>query len=228
VAVAPSGPILRAVDADEFDIAGIVGAHDVPGRFESFTDEERATLRRYHVLCTELEESSFHNEPASMSMRETVQVRHAGFDSIRSMSMTFRQLWMQGEPARMQTVLSLLRRRAKPPDLDDDFDVISVLDELGRRFKEARREELMKHVWADDMFGEPKESFRAEGIIQDWFYSGRFHEDMDAAARVAGWSSEAYEWSLVKAFIHLTNVMCELHVLVAELLGDPRTGGAKA
>lgn len=214
------------MDIESLDIYAAVASDGWGARFDSLTPEELGSLRLYDRLCRELGESTFFSERATFKFgAEGEQLGHAGADALRSMSMSFRQLWMPKEPAQFHRVLGILRRRTKPHS--GDLDTRAVLDELGRRYRSARREVMMKHVWADDPVGEPKDTFDAERVIEDWLNGGRFHSDADAEARVASWSPLAYEWSLIKALHGVAGVMWELHfVVISVLASEPDAAAA--
>jgi hypothetical protein len=78
---------------------------DWTGRFESFDADERGQLQLYDSLPSELGGRSFFAHPQVLSLKAGPDggfqdLQHAGEDSLRSMTMTFRQLWMDNEPAR--------------------------------------------------------------------------------------------------------------------------------
>lgn len=186
-------------------------------RFAPLSPAQLRQLRRYDELAHELGRSAFLSERLTFSVKASPEesyqrLEHAGYDALRSMSMSFRQLWNDGEPARFQTVRQLLRDNALPPG--DEADVRLLLDVLGARFKDATRAEMMRIVWPDDPMGEPKEVIRARQVIDDWLYSGAFHADPDRIARVERWSPTAYEFTLAKALHGVVAVMWELHVVV--------------
>lgn len=190
---------------------------DWAGRFESFDPSERQILRRYHELAQDLGQRPFFAKLQRLAFKASPEesyerLEHAGDDALRSMTMTFRQLWMVREPARFETVRGVLRKRAAPQR--GDVDVTRLLDELGRRYSRARKDEMMRHVWIDDPMGEPKEIFVAEQVIDDWLYGGTFHSDDGRAKRVRSWSKTQYEWSLIKSINALAAVMWELDIVV--------------
>jgi hypothetical protein len=211
---------LRDIGPTSIDIYTIVGGEDLGSRFESFTSGDLRVLELYDRLCSELGKSTFFNARVMFRFGAGTELTHAGFDALRSMAMSFRQLWLQKEPAQFHRVLRVLREHTKPSN--GAFDVVLVLDELGRRYKDARREVLMKHVWEGDPFGEPKETFDAERVINDWLNSGLFHTDSEAVARVTSWSPTAYEFSVIKALHHVTGVMWELHLMVVAALAHAK------
>ncbi len=140
-------------------------ATDWDRRFESFDDDQLWQLGRYNELAHELGQSSFFSEPLTFSFKASTddsyqRLDHAGYDSLRSMTMSFRQLWELGEPARLETTRDLLRSHALPAR--DSVDVVVLLDVLGDRYKAATRQVMMKGVRADDLMGEPKTSFQKE------------------------------------------------------------------
>jgi hypothetical protein len=186
-------------------------------RFESFTDDELRRLRLYDQLADELGRRSFFSSPQRLSVKLSVEesysrLEHAGEDSLRSMAMTFRHVWQPGEPANFDSIRSLLRSRAAPSRAG--AEAVGLLDVLGKRFKEARREEMMKHVWEDDPMGKPKKVFRASQVVDDWINGYAFHKDSDKAERVASWSPTQYEWTLTKAINEFAGVIWELHIVV--------------
>lgn len=192
-------------------------------RFESFSPPELELLRKYEALASELGRRPFFAQPQRLSVKASPEesyerLDHAGEDALRSMAMTFRRLWLQGEPARFELILRLLRDHAR---LDSrGGEARRLLEHLGRRYRNAKREVLMRHVREDDPVGEPIRVFRAEDVIDDWLYSGPFHEDDDRAARVASWSPVGYEWSFIKGITGVAAVMWELHVVVVAVLAD--------
>jgi hypothetical protein len=209
----PTGPL------DFFDTLASTDWH---GRFAPFTTPQLRQLRRYHELAHELGRSSFFSQRLTFSVKASPEERyqrleHAGHDALRSMSMSFRQLWDASEPARFDAVRQLLRGNARPPR--DQVDVRVLLDVLGSRFKAATRSDMMRIVWQDDRLGEPKEVIRARQVIDDWLYSGPFHADEDRIARVGRWSSTAYEFTLAKALHAIAGVIWELQIVVGGALG---------
>jgi hypothetical protein len=215
---------MEVMDTENIDIYEMAEREDLGARFESFGSDDLRKLRLYARLCRELGESTFLNDDVSFNFgAEGDRLTHAGSDALRSMSMSFRQLWMQDEDAQFHRIHRILRQAVKPSS--DGTDVVAVLDELGRRHRQARREVMMKHVWVDDPVGVPKQTFDAERVINDWLYGGQFHSDPEAAARVQSWSPVAYEWSLIKALQEVIGVLFELHLLVVAALAA-RPGAA--
>jgi hypothetical protein len=190
-------------------------------RFESFSEDALGTLRLYDERCTELGTSSFNTGPIRFTVAKKMELEHAGKDALRSMSMAFRQVWMSGEPAQFHVVLRLLRENVDP-SVTHEPGALAILAELGRRFREANRQEMMKHVWADKPMGKPIRVFRARQVIEDWFYSGPFHTDGEKVKRVRSWSPIAYEWSFIKAVIAVMDPILDLHVIVASILAAER------
>lgn len=198
-------------------------------QFESFSAEERERLRLYSSLAYDLGQEDFHQEPLELSVRASPEesyqrLEHAGRTQLRSMAMVFRQLWMQGEPARFNDMRNLLRRRAAP----GASDVLTMLDLLGARYKAAAREVMMKNVWADDPMGEPISVVRAEQVIDDWLYSGPFHTDAEKVERVRAWSAVPYEYSLAKSILGVAAVMWEMDLIVQDAHGEPVALAASA
>lgn len=209
---------LHDIEPTSIDIYTVAEDEDLGSHFEPFTSGDLRVLELYDRLCGELGESTFFNAKVMFRFGPGTELIHAGFDALRSMAMSFRQLWLQKEPAQFHRVLRVLREHAKPAS--GAFDIVVVLDGLGRRYKAARREVLMKHVWEGDPFGEAKETFDAERVINDWLNSGLFHTDNEAVARVTSWSPTAYEFSVIKALHHVTGVMWELHLVVVAALAN--------
>lgn len=196
---------------------------DWSARFEPFDDDQMWRLRRYSELAHELGKSTFFSAPIEFSFKASAEesyerLDHAGDDALRSMAMSFRQLWEDGEPAQFQTVRNLLRAHLLLPR--DRVDTRLLLDVLGQRYRGARREVMMKDVWEDDPIGEPKAVIRAEQVVNDWLYSGPFHGDKDKIARVARWSDTAYELSLIKAINGITGVIWEMQIVVMGATGE--------
>lgn len=190
---------------------------DWNSRFESFTDDELRRLRLYDQLAPELGRRSFFSSPQRLSVKSSAEesysrLDHAGEDSLRSMAMTFRHLWQPGEPANFESIRSLLRDRAAPSP--PGAEAVKLLDVLGKRFKDVRRKEMLKHVWADEPMGKPIKVFRATQVVDDWLNGYAFHKDTDKAERVASWSATQYEWSLIKAIHDFAGVMWELHIVL--------------
>ncbi len=200
-------------------------------RFESFSPAEVAVLARYRELCAEMAQTAFFSSRVRMSFKASAKesyerLEHAGDDPLRAMTMRFRQLWMQKEPTRFHGVLGLLRQRVAPGP--QQAETIRLLDELGRRHRDARKTSLMRHVWIDDPLGAPIRDFAAEQVIDDWFNGGQFHSDPEAMQRVRSWSPTAYEWSLIKAIHAVAGVLWELDVLVAAVLEADAAASAAA
>jgi hypothetical protein len=210
----PIGPL------DFFETLASIDWH---GRFAPFTTTQLRQLRRYHELAHELGRSSFFSQRLTFSVKASPEesyqrLEHAGNDALRSMSMSFRQLWDAKEPARFDAVRQLLRDHALLPR--DQVDVRVLLDVLGSRFKAATRSDMMRIVWEDDPMGKPKEVIRARHVIDDWLYSGPFHADEERIARVERWSSKAYEFTLAKALHTIVGVLWELQIVVGGVLED--------
>lgn len=196
------------------DFFDTLASTDWHGRFAPFTPPQLRQLRRYHELAHELGRSSFFSQRLTFSVKASPEesyqrLEHAGYDALRSMSMSFRQLWDAREPARFDAVRQLLRGNALPPR--DGVDVRVLLEVLGCRFKAATRSEMMR-------LSEPKEVIRARQVIDDWLYSGPFHADEARVARVERWSSTAYEFTLAKAIHAIVGVIWELQIIVGGAL----------
>lgn len=193
-------------------------------RFESFSPDELRRLETYHELARDMGERPFFSSSVKMSFKASPEesyqhLEHAGDDALRSVSMTFRQMWSD-QPTRVEGVHQLLYDHAKRGSADG-VDVRALLSSIIRRYNAAKSEEMMKHVWEHDPFGEPKASFSAEYVIDQWFYSGtRFHWDDDKQAFVESWSREAIEFSYIKAMQNVAGVMWELDVMVAGALEE--------
>lgn len=205
---------------------------DVGSRFEPLTESQLDALGRYHQLAGELGTSTFFSGPVRLSVKASAaesyeRLEHAGFDPLRSMTMSFRQLWMSKEPTRFHAILNILRS-AIPTNGLGSTRTRAVLDHLGRRHRHARAISLMKHVRVDDPMGRPIREFTAEQVIDDWLYGGAFHFDPDAAERVASWSPNAYEWSLIKAITAVAGVCWELDLLVGAILEQQRPSALAA
>jgi hypothetical protein len=113
------------------DFCDTLAATDWAGRFEPFDEGQLWQLRRYNELAHELGQSSFFAEPLTFSFKaspdESYQhLAHAGHDALRSMTMSFRQLWEPGESAQFETIRDLLRSHALPAR--DGVDVVVLLD----------------------------------------------------------------------------------------------------
>jgi hypothetical protein len=196
---------------------------DWSGRFESFSAAELRMLRRFDELAADLGRRSFFATPQRLAVKagpdeSYERLEHAGEDALRSMAMSFRRLQLHDEPARFEPVLKLLLDHLSPDDPRGYTH--GLLTHLGRRYRQARRTELMKQVWEDDPFGEPIRVVRAQRVIDDWFNAGPFHGDEQKSQRVAAWSPVAYEWSFVKAVHGIAAVIWELHVIVMLLLEE--------
>jgi hypothetical protein len=208
------------------DFFETLASTDWHGRFAPFTTPQLRQLRRYHELAHELGRSSFFSQRLTFSVKASPEesyqrLEHAGYDALRSMSMSFRQLWDAKEPARFDAVRQLLRDHALPPRYQVDVRVL--LDVLGSRFKAATRSDMMRIVWEDHPLGKPKEVIRARQVIDDWLYSGPFHADEERIARVERWSSKAYEFTLAKALHAIVGVLWELLIVVGAVLEDQQT-----
>jgi hypothetical protein len=211
------------------DLFDTLLALDWAGRFESFNADELRRLELYDSLAVELGERPFFAQPQVLTLKagpdgSSQDLQHAGEDPLRSMAMTFRQLWMTGEPAEFQGVRGMLRKRAKSPR--DRVDVVVPLDELGRRYRDATREVRMKDVDRADPFGEPLRVHRARQVIDDWLYSGPFHTEPARVQRVQAWSRPGYEWALVESINEIASVMWELHLVVRGALAASSTAAA--
>jgi hypothetical protein len=209
------------VTVDPHDLFDRLLAIDWSQRFESFDEAELQQLRLYDKLAQDLGRSSFFAAPLTFSVKASPEesyqhLEHAGHDALRSMMMTFRQLWSAKEPARFDATRALLRRHALPAR--DGVDAVELLDEVGTRFKQATSEVMMKNVWKDDPVGEPINVIRARQVIDDWFYAGAFHTDEEKAGRVRRWSPKTYEFTLAKAIHDVAYVMWELQVVVGGVL----------
>lgn len=199
------------------DLFERLAATDWSCRFESFSARDFELLALYDELASDLGRAGFFSQPQTLSVKAAddgsyEKLEHAGADALRSMTMTFRQLWSPKEPARFQKILAVLRTHALSEQTTD------LLDEIGVAYRRATRQVHMKHVWKDDPMGAPIEEFRASDIIDDWFYSGPFHTDRTKQARVNSWSPTAYEWSLIKAINEIAGVMWQLRSVVAGVL----------
>ncbi len=208
----PIGPV---------DFFETLASTDWHRRFAPFTPSQLGQLRRYHELAHELGRSSFFSQRLTFSVKASPEesyqrLEHARHDALRSMSMSFRQLWGASEPARFDAVRQLLRDHVLPPR--DQVDVHVLLDVLGNHFKAATRSDMMRIVWKDDPLGKPKEVIRARQVIDDWLYSGPFHADEDRIARVGRWSNTAYEFTLAKALHAIVGVIWELQIVVGGVL----------
>jgi len=197
-------------------------ATDWEYRFESFSDDEIWRLRRYDTLASELGQSSFFSQSIEFKVKASPLERsqalnHAGYDALRSMSMSLRQLWAAIEPSRFSTVRSLLRDRASVPR--DGVDVTILLDLLGKRYNAAGRSIVMKEVWSDDPVGEPGSAIRARQVVDDWLNGGQFHGEREKMERVERWSPTAYEFTFVKAVHDIVAVRWELQIVVMGALG---------
>lgn len=203
------------------DLFDTLASTDWRGRFDDFDETELRRLRLYDKLAHELGHSSFFSQPLTFSVKASPEERyrrleHAGHDALRSMTMTFRQLWSNKEPARFEAIRALLRNRALPAH--DRVEVVPLLDLLGSRLKQAAAGEMMKHVWKDDPFGTPIEVTYARQVIDDWLYAGPFHADEEKIERVERWSPETYEFTLAKAIRSVSYVFWELHIVVGGAL----------
>lgn len=204
---------------------------DWSGRFESFNAADVRRLRLYDRLASDLGHASFFAQPQRLSAKASAEesyerFEHAGTDTLRSMTMIFRQLWQPGEAAQYDAIRALLREHAKPTQRG--AEAVVLLDAIGKRFKAKRRDVLMKHVWEHDPVGKPIRVFRAAGVLDDWFNGVLFHPDEDKEQRVRAWSPTAYEFSAVKAINRIAGVMWELHIVVAGALetnGSPLHAG---
>lgn len=215
----PIGPL------DFFETLASTDWHE---RFAPLTAPQLQQLRRYHELAHELGRSSFFSQRLTFSVKASPEesyqrLEHAGYDALRSMAMSFRQLWDASEPARFDAVRQLLRDKALPTREGSYMRVL--LDVLGSRFKAATRAEMMRIVWEDDPMGEPKEVIRARQVIDDWLYSGAFHADKARVARVQRWSTTSYEFTLAKALHAIVGVIWELQIVVGGVLA-PHDDGA--
>jgi hypothetical protein len=203
------------------DLFDTLAGTDWHGRFESFDAAETRRLRLYDALASELGQEKFFSKPQRLSVKASAEdsyqrFEHAGKEALRSMTMVFRQLWQDGEPARYETIRSLLRTHAKPTPRGTE--AVALLDLLGSRFKRERRHVLMSHVWEDDPVGEPIRVFRAARVLDDWFNGVLFHPDEHKARSVRAWSPTAYEYSAVKSINRIAGVMWELHLVVMGVL----------
>lgn len=199
-------------------------------RLKPFSDHERATLEMYLRRATELGQRSFFGAAHRLTVDgEGERVEHAGEDELRSMVLTFRHLWQTKEPARFQTVLTLVRAHVNRADTDSMYSG-ALLDLIGLRYRSARREVQMKHVWKEDPFGKPKEVFRAERVIDDWMNGVAFHSDEEKASRVLAWSPVSYEWALITSIRDVAAVMWELQLVVSDVLTirDQKSPGLSA
>jgi hypothetical protein len=209
------------VSVDPYDLFDRIVAVDWSHRFELFDEAELRRLRLYDKLAQDLGRSSFFAAPLSLSVKASPEgsyqhLEHAGYDALRSMMMTFRQLWITKEPARFDATRALLRSHALPAQ--DGVDAVEILDEIGTRFKLATSEVMMKDVWEDDPVGEPIDVIRACQVIDDWLYAGAFHTDEEKAERVGRWSPSTYEFTFAQAIHNVAYVMWELQVVAGSVL----------
>jgi hypothetical protein len=203
---------------DDIDIYELSKTRDWGSGFESFEPAACRRLDLYDRFCRELGESTFLNRRLVFKVAAEQTLDHAGPDALRAMTMPFRKLWMQGEPARFQDVLRLLRDNAKDEEVEPSAS--QALGAIGRHFRNARRAVMMRHVIQRDArtFPEPLRDFTAEEVIDDWLNGVLFHADEEAEKRVRAWNPTTYEFSVIKAIWGVVGPMWELHVVVSAVL----------
>jgi hypothetical protein len=226
------------------DFFETLASTDFRGAFTPFSPPERKQLEDYDELAGELGRRTFFGTKQRFSFKVSPEERyerfeHAGEDALRSMAMTFRRMWLDGEPTRFQTIRNLLRHHTD--DSPRGVYVCVLLDELGRRYKLAGREVMMEDVaivrtplrqlplWGmtETLTRETLKRYRAKLVIDAWMHSGPFHgEDEKKQAFVRRWSRSAFDYSYVKALTGHAAVMWELHLVVQGVLRpDPRFSG---
>lgn len=193
-------------------------------RFESFTLEELRKLEVFTVHAVELAERPFFSSPINFSFKASPEesyqrLAHAGDDALRSVAMNFRQLWSPKERSRFEKVHELLRTHAKP-GVVDGVDLSELLSSLERRYRVAKAEVAMKHVWVHDPMGQPKETFTVDFVIDRWLYSGKFHTEDDKQDFVESWNPTTYEYTVIKWMRRVAVLMWELDILVRGALEE--------
>lgn len=192
-------------------------------RFEPFTDDELRTLQVYSQHARGLAERPLFSKPLRFAFASTAEkperLQYAGEDALRSTSMHFRQLWSKEERTRFEKVHELIRTHIRGGRIDG-VDLKPVLGSVMSRYQSAKAYEAMKHVWADDPMGEPKESFSAEYVIECWLYSDPFHTDDDKVKFRESWTPEGFDFTVIKAMRSVAALMWELDVLVQGALEE--------
>ncbi len=200
---------------------------DCANAFLRFDSETVKTLRRYHELCAAVGESKFFSHgvtfrfSAQAGQQPREELDHAGHEALRSLMMDLRQLWMQGERTRFQTVLGILRRNAMALGSVASAEAISQLDGIGKRYRKSMRKTTMSFVERERPLVPVKE-FSAEDVIHSWLYGGNFHWDEEKAAFIDVWRPESYEFTLSKAIHAASDSFWELDLLIQAILQHPR------
>jgi hypothetical protein len=198
-----------------------LAAIDVVSTFRPFSQEDLDLLGAYHdavggVASRPLFADGIKFSFSSGQNAGPPSLEHAGDDALRSVMIDFRRLWLQKERTHFTKVLTLLREHS------EDESATTMLNALGRDFREACRDELMATT-------DPKDPgktrlIRARQVINDWLNGGSFHDDVDARERVKRWSPATYEFSLIKAVNRVSNVCLALDVPIVVILTGQERG----
>lgn len=168
---------------DSKDLTYVLASADWFGRFARFSPSQ---LELYQRRTGELGQHTFLRHPRRVELRSDVigvheTLQHAGLDALRSMTMTFRQLWMPKKPAEFRKVHKKLR--AHVAEDDSGIQAWVWLDEVGKNFSVARREPRAGFAALGDS-RRRIEDLVNEDVIDDWLYGVAFHSDCARAQRV--------------------------------------------
>ena len=167
---------------------------DFRRRVESYLE----TLKRYQVLAI-----------AQHAISDDIEFKKATFkantpdiDHIRTLSMKFRFFYLEREPAKFESIISLLRKKAK------DEWACSYLDSLRKQYHA-----LMDQNIVSNSMGYPVSN---REIINLWFNSDFFHSDFDKREKLININQSISEKaSIFQLYTAITCVCTQLRSVYA-------------
>ncbi|WP_180079448.1 hypothetical protein [Acinetobacter sp. YH12058] len=190
----PSHLISRESEIDPLSEKELSQIYEFRRRIESYDK----TMKRYHIMAI-----------SKHAISDDIEVRKATFeantpdiDHIQNIALKFRFFYADKEPTKLESIINLLRRKAK------DEWACNYLDLVRKQYND-----LMNSCHISNQMGH---SVSNRDIINLWFNSDFFHSDVDKRKKLSAINQSISEQaSLFQLYVAITNVSVQLKSVYA-------------
>lgn len=190
----PSHLISRESELEPLSKEELFRIHEFRRRVESFEN----SMKRYYVGA--IAKHAISDDPEVK--KATFEANTPDLDHIQNLALKFRFFYAENEPTKLESVISLLRKRAK------DEWASNYLDLVRKQYNG-----LMNRCGMSDSMGHPVSN---REIINLWFNSNFFHSDVDKREELSVINQSISERvSLFQLYTAITGVSAQLNSVYA-------------
>ena len=187
-----------------------------------FTPDELAKLHAFRAAAAQVRAASIIDQgktiavSASQDPEGNVVIAHDLLDSepFRSLAMSIRLVYLQGEPANYGHVCNILRRHLAQP-------MSAQVAELRKRFNRVLDGRLVEFGLHGELEGQ---TAGPRAVFETWLYHGTFHQEPTRGVLATELAKFGSNFILAVQMIglRLSGCILDLDDLIADCLGEPR------